>query len=342
MNAFELAEFTEKCNNTRKMLMARDFRLVKKLLKKHDYSKDTVVVIANADLHPQVVGIVASQTIGIVHKPVIIAGHLNGDPKDVFRGSGRSIPQFDLFKAMNPLRKDMKSFGGHSMACGLTIKVNMINKLRKDLNTNAQKLGDTTPTIKPDILANSSEINLKLVQKLNQLAPFGNGNHQPVFALKAHKIYNIKTMSYGKHLKFALGNNNSSVRVVAFNQGKLFKSLVKNPYHVELVGTLGMHYYRGTTSIQFNTLYICRYNYVLDRNRLVFLYRSLCGLATDNKLVSSQKLFTKVPLDKRVISLGLKVFKQLHFIKQNKRSYKVTINPIAQPLSNSKIYRKYA
>lgn len=248
--AEKLATYTYKCNEERKAIMDKELPKVIKQATSNGNRKRKTLVLYSKYYHPQVVGIEASRVTEITNKPTIIIGHLASDPVNIYRGSGRSVNGFNLFNAMNPLRPYMVSFGGHEMACGLTIKRNKIRKLRNCFEKNSKHQKISNPLVKSDWTLTKNLINWRAMNALEILQPFGNGNAEPNFHFIFKNIYNVKTIGNGKHMSFTLDPSKRSLHAVAFNAGKLAKNFAKNNKNVEVTGMIETNYYKGNVSLQ--------------------------------------------------------------------------------------------
>ena len=197
------------------------------------------------------VGIVASKITEIFYKPCLLLCFENGE--DVGKGSGRSIEGFDLHEALSKCKDVLEGFGGHSMAVGLNIKRENLDRLKEKFEEIASKasIQEMQPTITIDSELNIDEINKEMVQSLDLLEPFGEGNKTPIFSFKNLKIDSIRSLTEGKHLKLSLKSNSTYVNAIGFNLGHL-----ANEYRigdrVDVVGNIEINSFNGTDSIQIN------------------------------------------------------------------------------------------
>ena len=146
-----------------------------------DLDRDWVIVLAREGWHVGVVGIVASRLVDRYHRPALLIALEQG----AGRGSGRSIPDFHLWNALDAAREHLQQFGGHAMAAGVTVSEDQVPGLRRALNDHARehlRPEALEPTIVFDAWAQPSELTTEVVSHLNTLAPFGAGNPTPVLA----------------------------------------------------------------------------------------------------------------------------------------------------------------
>ena len=161
-----------------------------------------VLVLGSENWHHGVIGIVASKITDLYFKPSILICF----EEDEGKGSGRSIPGFDLYESLTNCSENLEKFGGHSMAVGVTLKKENFEKFKEEFEKYAQNsnICDIIPIIKIDEEITLEDINIKAVEELNMLEPFGEANKMPLFMYKNLKIHSIRTLSEGKHIKLTL------------------------------------------------------------------------------------------------------------------------------------------
>lgn len=208
-----------------------------------------VLVVAGEGWHEGVLGIVASKLVEQTGKPTIVLKIMGNEMK----GSGRSIPAFDLFTALDGHRNLMTSFGGHASAAGMTIPTQYLTKVRDALKEEAdlQKLATaqkTTIQIAAEVTA--TDFNQQNFDNLQVLAPFGEGNPEPIFMINLRGVTQVKTMTNGKHLRFIAQTDTDQLPVVAFGWGKQANALAGHFSSLQIVGTMSQNSYRGNTTYQ--------------------------------------------------------------------------------------------
>lgn len=207
------------------------------------------IVLAEENWHHGIIGIVASKITEIYYKPSILIC-LEGDKG---KGSGRSIPGFDLYTALTKCSDYIEKFGGHSMAIGITIKKENFEKLKEAIKKYAQEsnISDIMPIINIDKEINLKNINIEEVKSLELLEPFGEANKMPLFLLRNLKIDSIRALSGGKHLKLTLKQDNNIVDAIGFNMGDLSKEYLLGD-KVDVVGTIEINSFGNKENIQIN------------------------------------------------------------------------------------------
>ena len=207
------------------------------------------LVLAHENWHHGVIGIVSSKITEIYFKPSLLLCFENEEAK----GSGRSVPGFDLHEALMNCSTYLERFGGHAMAVGLTLKKKNFVKFKEEFEKYAQNSNvcDIIPIINIDEEISLKEINIKTVEELNLLEPYGEANQKPIFLYKYLKIYSIRILSEGKHIKLILKNENFFIDAIGFNLGNLIKDYKIND-KVDVVGNLEINKFNGYKKVQIN------------------------------------------------------------------------------------------
>ena len=208
-----------------------------------------VLVLGSEKWHHGVIGIVASKITDLYFKPSILICF----EEDEGKGSGRSISGFDLYESLTNCSENLEKFGGHSMAVGVTLKKENFEKFKEEFEKYAQNsnICDIIPIIKIDEEITLEDINIKAVEELNMLEPFGEANKMPLFMYKNLKIHSIRTLSEGKHIKLTLKDNNFYIDSIGFNLGHLAEEYQIGD-KVDVVGSLEINRFNGKESVQIN------------------------------------------------------------------------------------------
>lgn len=247
----EIAQEVENANQTRQQLVAKITDEALRQARASENTDRSTLLLLGHEWHQGVLGIVASRVVEETGKPTIVASVNDGD--EIAKGSGRSHDGFDLFEALQKHRDLMTAFGGHAQACGMSFNIDQVDQLRAALEqeAKAQGLAESGP-IKLDLAASLSpdDVNENLYDQLQRLAPFGPGNPEPVFAIHADRINNVKTMGkQQEHLKFELRGQKNSAAVVAFGKADLAPLLLAG-VPVTIAATLGINEWHGKRTAQ--------------------------------------------------------------------------------------------
>ncbi|MDX6489530.1 MAG: single-stranded-DNA-specific exonuclease, partial [Gaiellaceae bacterium] len=159
-------------------------------------------VLADENWHEGVIGIVASRLAERFNRPVVLIAGGDGD----WKGSGRSIPSFDLHAALGACSSHLGRFGGHRAAAGLSIHPDRIEAFAQAFAAQAElALGDEDlqPVTRIDaVLPPGTRLTLDLCEELRQLAPFGLGNPDVTLLAGDCELGDLATVGEGKHLRF--------------------------------------------------------------------------------------------------------------------------------------------
>jgi single-stranded-DNA-specific exonuclease len=160
-------------------------------------------VVARADWHEGVIGIVASRLVERLSRPVVlIAGTEEGD----WKGSGRSIPAFDLHAGLAACASLLERYGGHRAAAGLSIDPARIEAFGEAFAAHAaERLADEDlrPLAVVDaVVPPRTRLTLQLCEELARLAPFGLGNPSVTLLAGDCELAELATVGEGKHLRF--------------------------------------------------------------------------------------------------------------------------------------------
>ena len=195
-----------------------------KITKEVDLESTLGLVLYDPNWHIGVVGIVASRLVERFKRPIfVLANSENGFVK----GSGRSIAGVSLISALNACRDNLKIYGGHEAAAGVTLEPSQISHFVRNFDDaiKNQMTRDqlTRPTLIDDEL-NIETITDELVRELSLLEPFGMGNAKPIFAASGLKIHSKKIVGES-HLKLKVGDDKKVFDAIAFNKSEDFKKL---------------------------------------------------------------------------------------------------------------------
>jgi single-stranded-DNA-specific exonuclease len=179
------------------------------------------MVLAGEGWHPGVIGIVASRLAERHHKPVIA---ISLDDRGQGRGSGRSIPGFDLLAALEACAEHLEGFGGHKAAAGLQLRAERVEAFQAAFAAHASSvLGpeDLRRTERVDAVVGGAGLDLELAEELQRLAPFGMGNPGVRLLVPAARVRDVRTMGEGRHARFSLHSGSHRALGVAFGRASL-------------------------------------------------------------------------------------------------------------------------
>ena len=250
---YEVNKLTQELNSynrERQEIEKEIFENVLTKIEQNNLAKNRTIVVGGENWHHGVIGIVSSKITEKYFKPSIL---LSFEEDGTGKGSGRSIPGFDLHEALMKCENCLEKFGGHSMAVGLTIKKENLEQFYKEFEKIAEEneTENIIPIINVDAKIELDKIDKSVVEDLKQLEPFGEANKTPTFALKNIRIDSIRALSEGKHLKLTLRENNQIINAIGFNIGELAEAY-KIGDKIDIAGVLEINTFNGIDNLQIN------------------------------------------------------------------------------------------
>ncbi len=184
-------------------------------------------VVFHPEWHKGVLGIVASRLTDTYYRPTIVLTQSDGK----VTGSARSVKNFDLYEAVYECRDLLIQFGGHKYAAGLTMLPENVDAFRNRFDeVVSARITDEqlVPELEIDAEIELEDINPRFYGIIQQMAPYGPENMQPVFVTRGVKDSNWSKVVKEEHIKFSVKKNNSPViDGIGFRLAEKF-SLVKN------------------------------------------------------------------------------------------------------------------
>ncbi len=248
----EVNELTQKLNEynkTRQEIEKRIYKDATTQIEEQGLANKNTIVLMGKNWHHGVIGIVASKITEMYFKPSILLC----EEDDLGKGSGRSIPGFDLYEALTECKESINRFGGHAMAVGINVKKDKLEEFKEKLEqiSKEKNIEEIVPILKIDAQISLDEINKEIVNSLRKLEPFGEENKNPLFVFKNLKIDSIRALSEGKHLKLTLKDNKNIVNAIGFNLGD-FANEYRIGDKIDVVGNLEINSFNGVDNIQIN------------------------------------------------------------------------------------------
>ncbi len=249
----EAIALTQKLNDYNKERQDIEKNIFEEALNKineENIEEKSAIVLGGDNWHHGVIGIVASKITDMYFKPSILICFEDNKGK----GSGRSIPGFDLHKALCETSQYLEKYGGHAMAVGLSLSKEKFEDFKKVFQeyADSKDINEIVPIINIDKLITEKELNLEAVRDLEKLEPFGEANKCPLIAYKNLRIDSIRVLTEGKHMKLTLKTEkNNIITAMGFNMGYRAEEYLIGD-KVDIVGTLEINAFNGNENIQFN------------------------------------------------------------------------------------------
>ncbi len=220
-------------------------------LKHIDVEKENVIIAASKSWPAGVIGLVASRFVSAYGKPTLLF-HLTKD--GLAKGSCRSIAEFNMFDALTASSDLIMQFGGHSVAAGLSLKVENLPELKARLEALvASQLTpfDLQPKIKVDAEVSLSDLTKKFIDDLEHLEPFGNSNDQPIFYVNNVMQVQKPQLLKDAHVKCFMFADGVIKPVIFFNRPELF-ALFNEHYEktFTLAARVSENYWQDRVSIE--------------------------------------------------------------------------------------------
>lgn len=244
------ADQVEFFNQERKDIVAQITEEALQIAEEQVQNGNKFLVLAQADWHEGVLGIVASKIVETYALPTLI---LNIDETQQHaKGSARSIEQVSMFEILTEHASLIDKFGGHHMAAGMTLAIENVEPLRQALNASMAEIEQTTslePRKHVDTTIDESEITLKNIQDIQRLRPFGSDFTSPCFELEDVIVQQAKAIGQDKkHLKLTMGEE--KLQAIFWQNGHLVQEL-GDGQPINVIGTLQINEWNGFQSPQF-------------------------------------------------------------------------------------------
>lgn len=197
--ALQYAQELKDINESRKDLTIKAIEEAELIIERNEdgLPVDKVMVLYLKECHESIAGIVAGRVREKYNRPVYVITK----GKDVCKGSGRSIEEYNMFEEMTKVKHLFKKYGGHSLAAGLSITEENIAKLKSELNQNTTLTDDDLVSkCSIDIALPISLLTFKVVDELDTIQPFGKDNDKPSFAEKDLSVLRISIIGKNKNV----------------------------------------------------------------------------------------------------------------------------------------------
>lgn len=303
--ATELAKFVQTQNERRQQYVKDIAATAMEMAQTPENQQRQTLVLAHADWHEGVLGIVASRIVEATGKPTLV---LTEREDHTYKGSGRSVQAFNLFNALDQYRDLMISFGGHHMAAGLAVTVDNLAALSAGLEAQADAVDlrhQAHDALKIDLQLPVPEVTTDFLQACQQLAPFGTDNPAPQIAVTPEKVTDVRAIGADKaHLKFKLTAANANLDVIAFQKGQYAEDLTAAD-QVTVVGELGENVWQGRRTLQLQLTDFATSGIEIIDKRTTHLTRHLFQYTATYVFFSAklqQQLSSYLPADATAVS----------------------------------------
>ena len=247
--AREIAETLEDLNNQRRDLekiVAAEAE--EKFLA--EQKKPPAIIVDGDDWNGGVIGLAASKLVEKYYLPTLVFTHIGS----MYVGSCRSIDGLNMFDALTEFKDLFERYGGHPKAAGVSIPERNFAAFKKNfleyVSTHLTAK-DYIETLVVDSMLDPRAVDLKLVEEVENLSPFGVGNPSPVFGWKNVRASNVKKIGRDQnHLTFSVGN----IRCVGWRMADEFLTVANEPF--TFIYSVERNEFNGIESPQCTAIYI--------------------------------------------------------------------------------------
>ena len=217
--AERINEYNEQRKDLDKSMTEEANRIVKTLEHQHEHKS---IVLFNEEWHRGIIGIVASRLTEVFYKPSVV---LTCSDDGRATGSARSVPGFDVYKAIESCADLLENFGGHTYAAGLTLPAQNVPVFRHRFEQYVKEHiqpEQTNAILNIDAEIDFRDINRRVAADLRRFAPYGPDNHKPLFCTR--QVYDYGTSRVvgrdQEHIKLELVDSKSTnvMNGIAFGQ----------------------------------------------------------------------------------------------------------------------------
>ena len=247
--AAPLAQELIELNASRKALTAEGEQEAVRIVEESDLIHDRVLVVFLPECHESLAGIIAGRLKEHFYRPAFVLTRT----ADGVKGSGRSIEAYSMYEELCKCGDLLTKFGGHPMAAGISLPEEHVEEFRRRLNAQCTLTQEElTPKIVADMAMPFAYVSQGLLQEMELLKPFGNGNPRPLFAQKG--LRPLRPRVFGKNrnvVKLQLQDEAGSVfDAVYFGEGDAFASYAQSHNAIAVLYYPSLDTYQGRNTLQ--------------------------------------------------------------------------------------------
>jgi single-stranded-DNA-specific exonuclease len=248
--ANQLARQCEELNRERQELDRRILDEALARVGRLDLDATWGIVLAGEGWHPGVIGIVASRVVEQTGRPAVLIAVQDG----IGKGSGRSIPAFDLHAALQDCDDLLLKHGGHRAAAGLTIEASQLDAFTARFNDVASARltpEDLVPEIRIDVAMSLDDATSTMEEMLRHMEPCGIGNPGPVFSARGVQLLGGPDKIGGDGVKVRLATAAGPLEAVGWGLAHRASELAgARGGTLEIAFKLGRNEFRNVSTLQ--------------------------------------------------------------------------------------------
>jgi single-stranded-DNA-specific exonuclease len=254
--AHDLATYLESQNQQRQQIERKIVAHARELALDGPHRDAPALVLASADWHPGVIGIVAGRLADQLGRPVLLVA-LRED--GAAPGSGRSIPGFALHEALRHCSDHLVSHGGHAAAAGFRVRPEQVDAFRERFCEYAAQhfpAGPPAPTLQLDAELPLSTLTPGLLTQIDRLEPYGAQNPRPRFLAAELQVVGVPRRIGGgeRHLTFRVRQGTTSLRAIAWGMGERAEELMSAEGRCCLAFTPKINEWNGYRNIELEVI----------------------------------------------------------------------------------------
>ncbi len=248
----EAKKNVEKLEATNKERQALTQKIFTEAKQQAEEQTGNVIYVYAEDWPLGLVGLVAGKLVSAFTKPAFVLTKSNGE----ISGSGRSVQGVDMISLLQNMDELFDRYGGHAMACGFTLdKKATVEQFKERFTKDVESLMkdyDPTPILDIDVEMKICDVSWELLDQLNQLEPFGEGNPKPCFLIKGAIVKDHQTCGKtNNHLRLILEcpESGQAMKAIAFGHGAFAEDL-SNGDSITIICELNINEWNGNREIQ--------------------------------------------------------------------------------------------
>lgn len=237
--------------NSQRQKMTEDMLNMADLQAK-EFSSDRLIFVVGDNWHEGVIGLVAGKLLERYNKPILVATESEG----IVKGSARSISGFNITKSFEKFSNYLDRYGGHELAGGFTLGKDQLSDFRDNLLKYANESiaeEQLVSELEIDLLLDSGDIGVGLINNLVKLEPFGYGNTRPLIALRDLVVFKKKIMGKeSNHMKLMVkGDGIDLLPLTMFSCYDDIEKISEESV-IDVVGYPDINVWNGHECVQFN------------------------------------------------------------------------------------------